>query len=182
MGNVPLVFDTTTGQWESVSPRIWDHLLRGYGGTIGGYLMGASTYLINRVTDEPPGPAQSLVEMAGARRFLRTPDNTSLRQVSEFYDLLHAAQETHRGVERLRALGQHDEADALAERNRDLLDQRRTLESRNRRLTQMRREEQTIRNDRTISPEQKRDALQMLREDRLRVVEDIDQRRRETLH
>jgi hypothetical protein len=183
MGNVPVLYDTTTGQWHPVSPRVWDHLLQGYGGTIGGYILGASSYLINNARgDQPPAPAQTLSELPGIRRFFRTPDNTSVRQVSEFYDWLHAATQSQRSVARLTALGDMEGAMREQQQNATLIAQQPGLTQTGHVLTQLRQYENTVRRDATMTPEQKQQALRQIRDMRIMATQNIDQLRAQAIH
>ena len=93
-----------------LSPKMIDHLWQGYTAQLGSFAFGVSDALISNA-DDKVGPAQNLSSQTFFKSFMTNP-NTS-KAASDFYEIMHTAQETTNLFNRFKSEGQIESAKEL---------------------------------------------------------------------
>ena len=101
---------------ETISPARVDALLRGYFGTLGSYIMGASNVIGDTVTGNER-PSRRIEETPVLGRFLREGPAKSTQAMTDFYDLMGEVEQVAASIKSKAKLGDVEGARALAEAN-----------------------------------------------------------------
>lgn len=190
------------GHLTGFSPKRLEHLWNGYTAGLGGYVLDSSDWLVRKVSDAPERPAMSLRDWPVVGRFARGGSPAPSKYVTEFYDTLGEATQIEQSIKEMMArdrseegtpeFGQMtDEALALAEQHADLLGEVyyskrlkggfgyrnvQALRKAQREMSQMRDEADDIAMSRSMSAEEKRDALDRLTQRRNKLARQMVER------
>lgn len=144
------------GETLGMSPKKLEHLLIGYTGTIGGYVMATADGLIRAAQ---PGESASwrADEIPLVKAVYRgTGPAKSTQHMEEFYRMLNEVNQLKRTVDQYRSEGLTDKANELLEEQGGILKSRRSLSRTQQQVRVVRNRIELIQRDRTLSAEDKR--------------------------
>ncbi|CAI1016461.1 LPD38 domain-containing protein [Serratia fonticola] len=150
------------GQATGLSPKMMDHIVQGYTGTLGAYVMGASNILVRGTQDNGETPSMRLDEMPVIKALVRGygDDPAKSTQFSEdFYRLMQQVNQINSTVNSYQKQGRTEEAQQLKEENKDKLAQRKRMTATQTQLRQLNNQIELARLDRTLTAEQKRERI-----------------------
>ncbi|MGL6306855.1 LPD38 domain-containing protein [Aeromonas caviae] len=144
------------GDTLGMSPKKLEHLLIGYTGTMGSYVMAAADGLIRAST---PGESASwrADEIPLVKAVYRgTGPAKSTQHMEEFYRMLNEVNQLKRTVDQYRSEGLTDKANELLEEQGGILKSRRSLSRTQQQVRVVRNRIELIQRDRTLTAEEKR--------------------------
>ncbi|MFQ2067961.1 LPD38 domain-containing protein [Aeromonas veronii] len=144
------------GELSGFSPKQLEHLVIGYTGTIGGYVMATADGLIRA---SRPGESASwrADEIPLVKAVYRgTGPAKSTQHMEEFYRMLSEVNQLKRTVDQYRSEGLDDKANELLEEQGGILKARRSLSRTQQQVRVVRNKIELIQRDRTMSAEEKR--------------------------
>ncbi len=144
------------GETLGMSPKKLEHLLIGYTGTIGSYVMAAADGLIRAGT---PGESASwrADEIPLVKAVYRgSGPAKSTQHMEEFYRMLNEVNQLKRTVDQYRSEGLTDKANELLEEQGGILKSRRSLSRTQQQVRVVRNKIELIQRDRTMTAEEKR--------------------------
>jgi hypothetical protein len=141
-----------------IGPKKIEHLVRGYFGTIGSYVLGVSDLVVRKAQGKELFPvALRPDEIPVVSAFVRgggSPKSTVYQ--TEFYELLKSASQIYRTANNYMEKGREDDADRLVEKNADLLANRKYLDRTSKQLTKIRKQMDMVQTDPGLSPAERR--------------------------
>ncbi|MFQ2031902.1 LPD38 domain-containing protein [Aeromonas veronii] len=150
------------GELSGFSPKQLEHLLIGYTGTMGSYVMAAADGLIQAVR---PGESASwrADEIPLVKAVYRgTGPAKSTQHMEDFYRMLNEVNQLKRTVDQYRGEGKDDKADELLEEQGGILKARRHLSLTQQQIRVLRSHIELLQRDRTLSAEEKRQRIDRL--------------------
>lgn len=144
------------GETLGMSPKKLEHLLIGYTGTIGSYVMAAADGLIRA---NSPGESASwrADEIPLVKAVYRgSGPAKSTQHMEEFYRMLNEVNQLKRTVDQYRSEGLTDKANELLEEQGGILKSRRSLSRTQQQVRVVRNRIELIQRDRTLTAEEKR--------------------------
>lgn len=144
------------GEAMGMSPKKLEHLLIGYTGTIGGYVMATADGLIRAAQ---PGESASwrADEIPLVKAVYRgTGPAKSTQHMEQFYQMLNEVNQLKRTVDQYRSEGLTDKANELLEEQGGILKSRRSLSRTQQQVRVVRNRIELIQRDRTLAAEEKR--------------------------
>ncbi|MFM4996015.1 LPD38 domain-containing protein [Aeromonas sanarellii] len=144
------------GELTGFSPKQLEHLVIGYTGTMGSYVMAAADGLIRAAR---PGESASwrADEIPLVKAVYRgTGPAKSTQHMEEFYRMLNEVNQLKRTVDQYRSEGLTDKASELLEEQGGILKSRRSLSRTQQQVRVVRNKIELIQRDRTLSAEEKR--------------------------
>lgn len=150
------------GELSGFSPKQLEHLLIGYTGTIGSYVMAAADGLIRA---SRPGESASwrADEIPIVKAVYRgTGPAKSTQHMEDFYRMLNEVNQIKRTVDQYRSEGEGDKAHQLLEEQGGLLTSRRNLSRTQQQIRVLRNRIELLLRDRTLSAEDKRRRIDTL--------------------
>lgn len=150
-----------TGPTLGISPKQLDHLVQGYTGTLGGYVLGMSN-LVAGVFDDAARPSARAGDLPVVKVLYQGDDVRSTKYQSQFYDMMREADQLHRTVKSYREEGRVDAAERLLESSRDKLKHRAALGISRQQLGAVRKQMDAVYRDTSMSGEAKRARLDQL--------------------
>ncbi|WP_247653976.1 LPD38 domain-containing protein [Aeromonas dhakensis] len=144
------------GELSGFSPKQLEHLVIGYTGTMGSYVMAAADGLIRAAR---PGESASwrADEIPLVKAVYRgTGPAKSTQHMEEFYRMLNEVNQLKRTVDQYRNEGLTDKADELLDEQGGILKSRRSLSRTQQQVRVVRNKIELIQRDRTMSAEEKR--------------------------
>ncbi|HHQ4757362.1 TPA: LPD38 domain-containing protein [Aeromonas hydrophila] len=144
------------GELSGFSPKQLEHLVIGYTGTMGSYVMAAADGLIRAAR---PGESASwrADEIPLVKAVYRgTGPAKSTQHMEEFYRMLNEVNQLKRTVDQYRNEGVTDKADELLDEQGGILKSRRSLSRTQQQVRVVRNKIELIQRDRTMSAEEKR--------------------------
>ncbi|MGS3128153.1 LPD38 domain-containing protein [Aeromonas caviae] len=144
------------GEATGMSPKKLEHLLIGYTGTIGSYVMAAADGLIRAGT---PGESASwrADEIPLVKAVYRgSGPAKSTQHMEEFYRMLNEVNQLKRTVDQYRSEGLTDKANELLKEQGGILKSRRSLSQTQQQVRVVRNKIELIQRDRTMSADEKR--------------------------
>ena len=130
------------GKAIGASPMIVDHLISGYTGTMGTYMVDLMDSIFNTMTDSPK-PAKRFEQMPVIRRFLVDPEARGT--VSQYYDLRNSVDEAVRTVNLLEKSMNYEDYGEYVQENMKLLGARDYVLNMDKSLAELRAMKATIR-------------------------------------
>ncbi|WP_445938766.1 LPD38 domain-containing protein, partial [Pseudomonas sp.] len=115
-----------TGPTLGLSPKQLDHLVQGYTGTLGGYVLAMSS-LIAGAFDGVDSPTSRAGDLPILKVLYQGDDVRSTQYQSQFYDMMQEADQLHRTVKAYRDEGKVEAAGKLMESSKDKLKHRAAL-------------------------------------------------------
>lgn len=150
------------GELSGFSPKQLEHLVIGYTGTIGGYVMATADGLIRA---SRPGESASwrADEIPLVKAVYRgTGPAKSTQHMEEFYRMLSEVNQLKRTVDQYRSEGLDDKANELLEEQGGILTSRRSLSRTQQQVRVVRNKIELIQRDRTMNAEEKRKRIDEL--------------------
>ncbi|MGE6120030.1 LPD38 domain-containing protein [Aeromonas media] len=144
------------GELTGFSPKQLEHLVIGYTGTMGSYVMAAADGLIRAAR---PGESASwrADEIPLVKAVYRgTGPAKSTQHMEEFYRMLNEVNQLKRTVDQYRSEGLTDKARELLEEQGGILKSRRSLSRTQQQVRVVRNKIELIQRDRTLAAEEKR--------------------------
>ena len=161
------------GDMLDMSPMKVDHVMKGYTGTIGTYIldwtdriardpsMADSLKQMGVNITSPEFPSAAIYDYPVLRRFLRGPEGSGLKD--QFYSLYNEVYQTYNTMNDLREQGRIEDLNRLISTRSTLLDVKRPVYSLKRQLDKIRKRRQKIlRSD--LNPDVKREKIEELDE------------------
>lgn len=144
------------GEAMGMSPKKLEHLLIGYTGTIGSYVMAAGDGFI-RAVQPGESAAWRADEIPLVKAVYRgTGPAKSTQHMEEFYRMLNEVNQLKRTVDQYRSEGLSDKANELLEEQGGILKSRRSLSRTQQQVRVVRNKIELLQRDRTLSAEEKR--------------------------
>ncbi|HDO1311203.1 inorganic diphosphatase [Aeromonas veronii] len=150
------------GELSGLSPKQLEHLVIGYTGTMGSYVMAAADGLISA---SRPGESASwrADEIPLVKAVYRgTGPAKSTQHMEEFYRMLNEVNQLKRTVDQYRSEGLDDKANELLEEQGGILKARRSLSRTQQQVRVVRNRIELIQRDRTMNAEGKRKRIDEL--------------------
>ncbi|MFL9704671.1 LPD38 domain-containing protein [Aeromonas veronii] len=150
------------GELSGFSPKQLEHLVIGYTGTIGSYVMATADGLIRA---SRPGESASwrADEIPLVKAVYRgTGPAKSTQHMEEFYRMLSEVNQLKRTVDQYRSEGLDDKANELLEEQGGILKSRRSLSRTQQQVRVVRNKIELIQRDRTMNAEEKRKRIDEL--------------------
>ncbi|MGQ4604075.1 LPD38 domain-containing protein [Aeromonas veronii] len=150
------------GELSGFSPKQLEHLVIGYTGTIGGYVMATADGLIRA---SRPGESASwrADEIPLVKAVYRgTGPAKSTQHMEEFYRMLSEVNQLKRTVDQYRCEGLDDKANELMDKQGGILKSRRSLSRTQQQVRVVRNKIELIQRDRTMNAEEKRKRIDEL--------------------
>ncbi|CAD7530569.1 hypothetical protein KBAH04_17990 [Aeromonas hydrophila] len=144
------------GEAMGMSPKKLEHLLIGYTGTIGGYVMATADGLIRAAQ---PGESASwrADEIPLVKAVYRgTGPAKSTQHMEQFYQMLNEVNQLKRTVDQYRSEGLTDKANELLDEQGGILKSRSSLSRTQQQVRVVRNRIELIQRDRTLAAEEKR--------------------------
>ncbi|HEA3088963.1 TPA: hypothetical protein RVR74_001251 [Aeromonas salmonicida] len=144
------------GEVSGLSPKQLEHLVIGYTGTMGSYVMAAADGMIRAGT---PGESASwrADEIPLVKAVYRgTGPAKSTQHMEEFYRMLNEVNQLKRTVDQYRSEGLTDKASELLEEQGGILKSRRSLSRTQQQVRVVRNKIELIQRDKTMAAEEKR--------------------------
>ncbi|HDL7460361.1 TPA: hypothetical protein PXN49_000919 [Yersinia enterocolitica] len=165
------------GEATNMSPKMLDHIVMGYTGSLGSYVMGATNLLMRNLKDYGETPAMRLDEMPVIKSFFRGSDPAKSTQFTEdFYRMMTEANQINSTINSFRKQGRGDDASELIEDNRGKLSQRQGLTATQKQVKALNAQIEMMRRDRILTAEQKREKIDRLMATRNKLVQQAVER------
>ncbi|EPT0810250.1 TPA: LPD38 domain-containing protein [Yersinia enterocolitica] len=165
------------GEATNMSPKMLDHIVMGYTGSLGSYVMGATNLLMRNLKDYGETPAMRLDEMPVIKSFFRGSDPAKSTQFTEdFYRMMTEANQINSTINSFRKQGRGDDASELIEENRGKLSQRQGLTATQKQVKALNAQIEMMRRDRILTAEQKREKIDRLMATRNKLVQQAVER------
>ncbi|WP_429075600.1 LPD38 domain-containing protein [Aeromonas veronii] len=150
------------GELSGFSPKQLEHLVIGYTGTIGGYVMATADGLIraSRPGESASWRADEIPLVKAVYRGAGPAKST--QHMEEFYRMLSEVNQLKRTVDQYRSEGLDDKANELLEEQGGILKSRRSLSRTQQQVRVVRNTIELIQRDRTMSAEEKRKRIDEL--------------------
>ncbi|HHH0788485.1 TPA: LPD38 domain-containing protein [Yersinia enterocolitica] len=165
------------GEATNMSPKMLDHIVMGYTGSLGSYVMGATNLLMRNLKDYGETPAMRLDEMPVVKSFFRGSDPAKSTQFTEdFYRMMTEANQINSTINSFRKQGRGDDASELIEENRGKLSQRQGLTATQKQVKALNAQIEMMRRDRILTADQKREKIDRLMATRNKLVQQAVER------
>ncbi|EKN4914270.1 hypothetical protein EFV91_08835 [Yersinia enterocolitica] len=165
------------GEATNMSPKMLDHIVMGYTGSLGGYVMGATNLLMRNLKDYGETPSMRLDELPVIKSFFRGSDPAKSTQFTEdFYRMMTEANQINSTINSLRKQGRGDDANELIEDNRGKLSQRQGLTATQKQVKALNAQIEMMRRDRILTADQKREKIDRLMATRNKLVQQAVER------
>ena len=163
------------GKALNISPIKIDHVLYGYTGTIGGYIIDSVDQFVlknPKVTGDPTSaaPSMAMSDYPIVKRFLLNKFSSGDQQ--DFYRLRTSVQKFSQSMKRLEEDGRYGELEAMMRSQGHLLDIKDEVNVISRRLGELRRERTEVEKS-NFSPEEKEKMIQDIQDEMNYYVSDI---------
>ncbi|WP_145607869.1 LPD38 domain-containing protein [Yersinia rochesterensis] len=165
------------GEATNMSPKMLDHIVMGYTGSLGSYVMGATNLLMRNLKDYGETPTMRLDEMPVIKSFFRGSDPAKSTQFTEdFYRMMTEANQINSTINSFRKQGRGDDANELIEENRGKLSQRQGLTATQKQVKALNAQIEMMRRDRILTADQKREKIDRLMATRNKLVQQAVER------
>lgn len=152
------VLGQVTGPTLGLSPKQLDHLVQGYTGTLGGYVLGMSS-LIASAFDGVDSPTARASDLPVLKVLYQGDAARSTQYQSQFYDMMQEADQLHRTVKAYRDEGKVEAAAKLLESGSDKLKHRAALGLARQQLGAVRRQMDAVYRNAEMDGDAKRQRL-----------------------
>ncbi|CAI1616440.1 Antirestriction protein [Serratia quinivorans] len=167
------------GEATNLSPKMLDHIIQGYTGSLGAYVMGATNIMMRGMQDNGETASMRLDEMPVIKSLLRGygDDPAKSTQFSEdFYRMMTQVNQINSTINSYRKQGRIEDAQELQAENRDKLSQRKGLTATQTELRQLNNRIELVRIDRILTAEQKRERIDRFMAQRNKLVQQAVER------
>ena len=151
----------TIGEAFDASPLKVEHVLRGYTGTIGGYLLTVADWAMRNVKGLPARPTLRADQMMIARRFLQSAEG-SAGAMSEWYAFRNSTTGILNAFNSARNDGDIEKAREIFEENSGVISMKPAINAIDTELERLRRAERFILLDTRTDPDQKAEAIKRI--------------------
>ena len=142
------------------SPKRMESLVRGYFGTMGTYILGASDMVTRNLFNLPEHPEKSLDEYPIVRSFYRGDETGRYtRYTTEMYELLRELNQAHYAVLKFREDGDEENVEELQDRYGSLFQYRKMLNKRSRELSKLNKKIRRTHISKNLSPSRKKEII-----------------------
>lgn len=150
-----------TGPALGISPKQLDHLVKGYTGTMGAYVLAMGDLVAGAMT-KGEMPTARVGDLPIAKVLYRGDEPRSTRHQAEFYDMMQEADQLYRTMRYYRQEGRVDAAEQLLEANRAKLRHRPALGLARQQLGALRKQMDAVYRNTEMTGDQKRERLNEL--------------------
>lgn len=167
------------GEATNLSPKMLDHIIQGYTGSLGAYVMGATNIMMRGMQDNGETASMRLDEMPVIKSLLRGygDDPAKSTQFSEdFYRMMTQVNQINSTINSYRKQGRIEDAQELQAENRDKLSQRKGLTATQTEIRQLNNRIELVRIDRLLTAEQKRERIDRFMAQRNKLVQQAVER------
>lgn len=147
-----------TGPTLGISPKQLDHLVKGYTGTMGAYVLAMGDLVAGAMT-KGEMPTARVGDLPIAKVLYRGDEPRSTRYQAEFYDMMQEADQLYRTMRYYRQEGRVDAAEQLLEANRAKLRHRPALGLARQQLGALRKQMDAVYRNTEMTGDQKRERL-----------------------
>lgn len=144
-----------------ISPKQLDHLVKGYTGTMGAYVLAMGDLVAGAMTKDEM-PTARVGDLPIAKVLYRGDEPRSTRHQAEFYDMMQEADQLYRTMRYYRQEGRVDAAEQLLEANRAKLRHRPALGLARQQLGALRKQMDAVYRNTEMTGDQKRERLNEL--------------------
>ncbi len=159
------------------SPKRIEHLVRGYLGALGTYLLAASDQLVRMTGDYPVEPALRVDDIPVVKRFMKSSPARTTRYVTEFYEMQKEVGEIANTIREYERRGEYRKAFEEERKHPDVLGRSKELNRVARERSKIAKEMRVIYDDRTMSRAAKRREIDRLTIEKNRLAEEAVTRR-----
>jgi N12 class adenine-specific DNA methylase len=149
-------------EWAEASPKRLEHLVHGYTGAMGMYVLGATDMLVRTATDMPDLPEMRIDRLPVVRAFYQEQPAMHTKYGTQFYDMLSEVNQIKKTIDAYRREGNIDKARELYAENSDKLRFQKPLSRVGKHLSELRKSVDFIYRDRTLTPIEKRRRIDSL--------------------
>jgi hypothetical protein len=160
---------TLLGEQIGVSPMKVDHMIKGYTGTIGTYMVDLMDS-IGDLNSESPKAAKRFEQMPVLKRFAVDPEAKGT--VTSYYKLKNAVDETVRTINLLERTGKYDELSAYAEENGKMYGARSYISGMEKQMKILREAALQVNNS-SMTAEEKRESLSAINQAQINMTRNI---------
>lgn len=160
---------TFLGEGLGISPIKVDHMIKGYTGTIGTYMVDLMDS-IGDLNSESPKAAKRFEQLPVWKRFSLDPEAKGT--VTAYYKLKDAVDETVRTINLLERTGRYDELSVYAQENAKMFASRQYISSMEKQMKTLREAALQINNS-SMSATEKRDALSTINQAQINMTRHI---------
>jgi len=155
---------------EARSPVRLEHLVRGYFGEVGMYILGVSDALVRGLVVEGEKPATRIDQIPVLQRFLRLDPPFTTKWVGEFYDLRREVEAIQGTFNKYRKEGDFEAAKALRAEKAAYLKLRPRLQDAYDHMRNLDRRIEHVKTSKTMSAARKRELVDKYTEQKLKVA------------
>lgn len=153
---------------ESLSPVQVDHMLRGYFGWLGSFIVGAADIVARPASDQPKRASSDMWKLATGNMVSNLEDAPS-RYVSQMYTQAKEIEQAYGTFKMLEKQGKREEADKFVEDNREKIRKHEMISDLKSRESKF-NEQIRITERSSMSPDEKRDRIRVLNKEKDRVA------------
>ncbi len=145
----------------NASPMKVEHVLRGYTGTLGGYILTVADWGMRELKGLPARPTLRADQMMVARRFLQSGEG-SRGALSEWYEFRNSARGMLNAFNSAKKDGDMEKAKEIFEENSGVISQKPAINQIDNMISKLRRAERYILLDQRMSPDEKAEAIKRI--------------------
>ena len=160
-----------------MSPKRIEHLVRGYTGALGTYLLAAVDQGVRLFGDYPEAPAMRVDDIPVVKRFMKESPARSTRYLTEFYEMREEIGKIANTIRDYRRQGQDREAWELEKEFPEALSKAKRLTKAGREITDINKEMRAVYDDRLMSASAKRRKIDRLTVEKNRLAKEAVGRR-----
>ena len=152
---------STIADTFNASPMKVEHVLRGYTGTLGGYILTVADWGMRELKGLPARPTLRADQMMVARRFLQSGEG-SRGALSEWYEFRNSARGMLNAFNSAKKDGDMEKAKKIFEENSGVISQKPAINQIDNMISKLRRAERYILLDQRMSPDEKAEAIKRI--------------------
>jgi hypothetical protein len=160
----------------NLSPKMLDHIINGYTGTLGSYVLGATNIMMRQMGDYGASPALRLDEMPVIKSFFRDDPAKNTQFIEDFYRMMTTANQVYTTINSYRKQGRLEDANQLQEENRGELSQRSALTATQKQVRGLNQAIEMVLRDKILTSDEKRDRIDKLMARRNAIVQQTVER------
>lgn len=164
------------GDKLNLSPKMIDHIVNGYTGTLGAYVLGATNIMMRHLGDYGASPALRLDEMPVIKSFFRDDPAKNTQFIEDFYNMMTTANQVYSTINDYRKQGRFADAQELQQENRSELSQRAALTATQLQVRGLNQAIEMVLRDKILTSDEKRDRIDKLMARRNEIVQQTVQR------
>ncbi|MHA2064521.1 MAG: LPD38 domain-containing protein [Candidatus Thorarchaeota archaeon] len=152
---------STIADTFNASPMKVEHVLRGYTGTLGGYILTVADWGMRELKGLPARPTLRADQMMVARRFLQSGEG-SRGALSEWYEFRNSARGMLNAFNSAKKDGDIEKARRIFEENSGVISQKPAINQIDNMISKLRRAERYILIDQRMTPDEKAEAIKRI--------------------